>query len=184
MARIRGYIAASLDGFIAGEAGDMGWLDAYDGMDLGEHDFPEFLSGIRTLVMGRATYDFVADAGFPWPYGGKRVFVVTSTPIEDPAGALETCRDVDTLINTLRGLGEGDVWVLGGGRLQMAFLERGALDEIEIFLMPEMLGGGASLFPASGFRSGARLVSAKPMDRGCVRLHYAFDRQKSVTASV
>lgn len=176
MARIRGYIAASLDGFIAGEADDMAWLGAYDGMDLGAHDFAEFLNGIRTLVMGRATYDFVANCGYPWPYGGKRVFVVTSTPIEHPAGALETCRDVDALIRRLRGLEDGDVWVVGGGRLQMAFLERGALDEIEIYLMPELIGGGAPLFPTSGFKAGARLVSAKAMDRSCVRLHYAFDR--------
>lgn len=180
MARIRGYIAASLDGFIAGEADDMAWLNAYDGMDLGVHDFPEFLSGIRTLVMGRATYDFVANSDFPWPYDGKRVFVVTSSPIEKPAGALETCRDVDALIGRLRGFDDGDVWVVGGGRLQMAFLERDALDEIEIYVMPELIGGGAPLFPPSGVKAGARLISARPMDRGCVRLHYAFDQPKSV----
>jgi hypothetical protein len=47
MARIVGYIAASLDGFIAG-----------------------------------------------WAYGAQRVFVVTSRPIDDPLGPLETrsCR--------------------------------------------------------------------------------------------
>jgi len=175
MARIKGYIAVSLDGFIAGEAGDMDWLHAYDGMDLGAHDFAEFLGGIRTLVMGRATYDFVVKGGYPWPYGGKRVFVVTSSPIKDPAGALETCRDVDSLIGRLRGLDDGDVWIVGGGRLQMAFLERAALDEIEIYLMPELIGGGVALFPPAGVKAGARLISAKPMDRGCVRLHYAFD---------
>jgi dihydrofolate reductase len=75
----------------------------------------------------------------------------------------------------LRALDDGEVWMVGGGRLQMAFLERGALDEIEIYVMPELIGGGAPLFPASGLTRGARLISAQTLAAGCVRLHYAFD---------
>ncbi|WP_269583133.1 dihydrofolate reductase family protein [Roseibium sp. Sym1] len=176
MAKIVGYIAASLDGFIAGEGDDLAWLSVYDGMDLGEHDYARFLGRIGTIVMGRATYDFVAELDQPWPYSGQRVFVVTSRPIEEPKGELQTRRHIDGLIAELRDLEDGDVWMVGGGRLQMAFLERGALDEIEIYLMPELIGGGAPLFPPTGFRAGARLLGAEPMDRGCVRLHYAFDR--------
>ena len=72
-------------------------------------------------------------------------------------------------------MGCGDVWMLGGGRLQMAFLERGALDELEVYLMPELIGGGRPLFPATGLGRRARLVSATALDRGCVRLHYSFE---------
>ena len=43
--------------------------------------------------------------------------------------------------------------MLGGGRLQMAFLERGALDEIEIYVASALLGGGYPLFPATGFKA-------------------------------
>ncbi|UPA26155.1 dihydrofolate reductase family protein [Shinella oryzae] len=175
MARIIGYIAASLDGLIADENDNLDWLFKYDSMDLGEHDYRTFLSGIRTVVMGRGTYDFIAREPSPWAYDGKRTFVVTSRPIDDPKGPLETRSDVDALIDELRALGDGDVWMLGGGRLQMAFLERGALDEIEIYIIPEMLGGGQPLFPLTGFRASPTLVSAKAIDQGCVRLHYRFD---------
>ena len=54
-------------------------------------------------------------------------------------------------------------------------LERGALDAIEIYVMPELIGGGKSLFPPTGFAARPRLLSAKTLDRGCVRLHYSFD---------
>ena len=50
--------------------------------------------------------------------------------------------------------------------------ERGALDEIEIYVMPELLGGGKPLFPSAGVRSSVHLISAAALDRGCVRLHY------------
>ncbi len=174
MARILGYIAASLDGFIAGDEEGLDWLLAYDGMELGEHDYRLFLKRMRTVVMGRATYDFVARDASPWAYGGQRVIVVTSRPIDTPKGVLETRGDIDALIAELRRLDDGDIWMLGGGRLQMAFLERGALDEIEIYIVPEIIGGGRPLFPATGVRSSPRLISARALDRGCVRLHYAF----------
>lgn len=173
MAKILGYIAASLDGFIAAPDDSLDWLFKYDGMDLGEHDYALFLKQIRTVVMGRGTYDFLARDPAPWAYGDQRAIVVTSRPIEDPKGALEIRSDVDALIAELRALEDGDVWMLGGGELQMAFMERGALDEIEVYVIPELLGGG-SLFPATGFQASPRLLSAKALDRGCVRLHYAL----------
>lgn len=172
MARIRGYIASSLDGFIAGPGESLQWLFDYAGMDLGEHDYGVFLRGIRTVVMGRATYDFLARDPSPWPYPQQRVIVVTSRAIDAPKGPLQTRSDIDALITELRGLADGDVWMLGGGQLQMAFMERGALDEIEVYLMPELLGGGRPLFPQTGFRSSPTLLDARALDRGCVRLHY------------
>lgn len=174
MARILGYIATSLDGFIATKDNGLDWLFKYDDMDLGEHDYRVFLKKIRTVVMGRGTYDFIASEPAPWAYGDKRVLVVTSQPIGDPKGTLEVRQDVDALIAELRALDDGDVWMLGGGQLQMAFLERGALDEIEIYVIPEMLGGGRPLFPATGFTASPTLVSAESMRKGCVRLHYRF----------
>lgn len=175
MAKILGYIASSLDGFIATADDSLDWLFRYNDLDLGEHGYTRFLKGIRTIVMGRGTYDFLAADPTPWAYGEQRVIVVTSRPLSDPKGALETRADVPTLIQELRALDDGDVWMLGGGRLQMTFLEQGALDEIEIYVIPELLGGGKPLFPPTGFQASPRLLGAKALTLGCVRLHYAFD---------
>lgn len=175
MARILGYIAASLDGFIATSEDSLDWLFKYEGLDLGPHDYSVFLKRIRTVVMGRGTYDFIAGEPSPWAYGDQRVLVVSSRPIDDPKGPLQRRQDVDALIAELRSLDDGDVWMLGGGQLQMAFLERGAIDEIEIYVFPELLGGGRPLFPATGLRATPRLLGAQALDRGCVRLHYALD---------
>ena len=174
MARILGYIAASLDGYIAAPDDSLDWLFRYDGMNLGKHDYGLFLKRIRTVVMGRGTYDFIARDPAPWPYDQQRTIVVTSRPIPDPKGALETRSDIDALVAELRRLEDGDVWMLGGGQLQMTFMERGALDEIEIYLMPELIGGGRPLFPSTGFQTSPKLLSARALDRGCVRLHYAL----------
>jgi len=174
LARILGYIATSLDGFIATSDDGLDWLFKYDGMNLGEHDYRLFIQRIRTVVMGRGTYEFLAADPSPWAYADQRALVVTSRPIDDPKGPIETRQDIDALIAELRALDDGDVWMMGGGQLQMAFLERRALDEIEVYVMPEIIGGGRPLFPATGFEASPTLISAQAMDRGCVRLHYRF----------
>jgi dihydrofolate reductase len=175
MARILGYIATSLDGFIAGPDESLDWLTGPGDAELGEHHYERFIERIRTVVMGRTTYDWVIRSGASWPYREQRAVVVTSRPLADPPVPIETRTDVDALVAELRALDDGDVWMLGGGRLQMAFLERGALDEIEIYVASALIGGGYPLFPATGFKATPRLLSAKALGAGMARLHYRFD---------
>lgn len=172
MARIVGYIATSLDGFIATADENLDWLTNQPDLNLGEHDYHAFIKTVRTVVMGRTSYDWIARYPGAWEYDGKRVIVVTSRPIDEPKGELETRSDISSLIAELRALDDGDVWMLGGGRLQMTFMEQGALDEIEIYVMSEIIGGGIPLFPPTGLRASPRLISAKMLGPECARLHY------------
>lgn len=182
MALILGYIATSLDGFIATADDQLDWLFRHDSPASGEKDYERFLSRIRTIVMGRGTYDYLARDPSPWAYHAQRVIVVTSRPISNPKGVIETRTDIDGLIAELRALDDGDVWMLGGGKLQMAFIEKNALDEIHVFVFPEIIGGGRPLFPSTGFQATLKLLGAGPMPDGSVRMHYAFDhRGQNVT---
>lgn len=174
MARIVGYIATSLDGFIATTDENLDWLTNQPDLNLGEHDYRHFIKTIGTVVMGRATYDWIARYPGEWEYAGKRVIVVTSRPIVNPKGPLETRSDIGALIAELRALDDGDVWMLGGGRLQMSFMQQGALDEIEIYVISEIIGGGIPLFPPMGLRASPRLLSARMLHPSCARLHYRF----------
>jgi dihydrofolate reductase len=174
MARIVGYIATSLDGFIADPSESLDWLTGSDA-ELGEHHYDLFIKRIRTVVMGRATYDWLMRNSNSWPYAEQRTIVVTSRPLPNPPAAVETPSDVDALVAELRAFEDGDVWMCGGGKLQMAFLERGALDEIEIYVASALIGGGYPLFPATGFKATPRLISAKALGAGMARLHYRFD---------
>jgi len=175
MAKIVGYIATSLDGFIATPDENLDWLTNQPDLDLGEHDYRTFIKTIRTVVMGRATYDWIANYPGAWEYRDQRVIVVTSRPIDNPKGPLETRSDIAALIAELRALDDGNVWMLGGGKLQMAFMQHDALDEIEIYVISEIIGAGIALFPATGLRASPRLVSAKMLTPACARLHYRFN---------
>ena len=72
------FIGTSVDGFIARPNGDLDFLP----VDGGEpHGYNEFIAGIDALVIGRKTFETVL--AFPsWPYGKKRVVVLSSRPLD------------------------------------------------------------------------------------------------------
>lgn len=141
---ICGYIASTLDGYIAAPDHSFSFLDAYPAEDAGYQDF---YAGIGTLVMGRTTYDVCRRTIHPWPYSGKRLFVVTSGIISDLSGGAQAWTEgVDALVDHLRKDAEQDVWIVGGGRLQQAFIDRDALDRLDHFIVPVILGKGIPLY--------------------------------------
>jgi dihydrofolate reductase len=177
MATIRGYMGVSLDHYIAGPNGNLDWLTHYDDADFGEHAYANFIKQIRTIVMGRATYDWLIAFGGAWPYADQRAIVVTSHPLENPPVPLTVWRqDIAALIAHLRALSDGDVWIVGGGQLQQALIARDALDQLELFVVPEIVGEGIPLFPPNGHRRSVKLIAADRLDRGVVRLAYDFTK--------
>ncbi len=68
--RVSAFLALSLDGFIAGEGGDLAWLELYNGDSQEETGYSALMASVDTLLMGRNSYDTVL--GFPeWFYGDK-----------------------------------------------------------------------------------------------------------------
>ena len=138
-------VAASVDGFIAKENGDVAWLDEM-GIDTSESGLEEFFASVDGLVMGRKTYDFVFNYG-SWPYEDKLTWVCTSRQLQPLPGAnLIVVGDVEAVISDAAAKGLQHLWLLGGGKLASAFLEKGLITNISIAEMPIELGSGIPLF--------------------------------------
>ncbi|HZD27038.1 MAG TPA: dihydrofolate reductase family protein [Alphaproteobacteria bacterium] len=173
--RFRVYLAVSLDGFVADADGGVGWLQAFEDVDYG---YEAFLAQIGTVVMGgrgyRQTFGFGA-----WPYAGKRVVVLSRRGLEAPwpAGVESFAGDVAELAARLAEESEGDVWVMGGAETVTAFLEADAVDELELYVMPVLLGDGVRLFQPREIAP-LRLAPAlaEIFDNGVLRLIYLLPR--------
>ncbi len=171
MAEIRGFIAATLDGYIASPDGGIDWLEEFGKFDYG---YDAFIAQIDTVVIGRRTYDQVQQL-LGWPYVGKRAIIVSHRAVEDPPEAAEVWSgDVAELVKRLRETASGDVWVIGGSELQQQFLEAGGLDRIEVHVIPLLLGDGIPLWPRTARRHRLTLRSATPIAGGMVRLEYTI----------
>lgn len=170
MASIRGYMAASVDGFIADETGGVDWLEPFQDVDYG---YESFYAGIRTVVMGRRTFDQCRTFGPDWVYAGKRSIVVTSRPMAAPPSGVEAWTEsLPGLIDHLKRLDDGDVWIVGGSQLQTAVLEAGAMDSLALFFVPVLLGRGVPLFRSDAGPIGLALDSVERFDRGLTALTY------------
>ncbi|HTU08114.1 MAG TPA: dihydrofolate reductase family protein [Trebonia sp.] len=146
--RIKARMGMSVDGYVATTDGLPSLIMA-EGFVPGEsHGYPEFIDGCDAVVMGRHT--FVPAVGAPqWPWGDMQVFVLTSGPL--PAGAPDgvvASADVAGLVQRLRARRSGgDVHLVGGPRTIQAFSQQGALDSLEVVVLPILLGDGIPLWP-------------------------------------
>ncbi|NWH09582.1 MAG: dihydrofolate reductase [Alphaproteobacteria bacterium] len=167
--RFRVMIAQSADGLIADAAGGVEWLDRYQ--EANDHGYGAFIREIDTIVMGRATYEVARHFG-AWPYPDQQCLVLSARPLDDPPPRVaRTALDVPALGAALRE-GEGDVWVLGGGRTIRGFLDAGLIDLLELFVVPEILGAGVPLFPPGHAAFSLSFKGALAFPTGIVRLTY------------
>ncbi|HYI34552.1 MAG TPA: dihydrofolate reductase family protein [Glaciibacter sp.] len=163
------FIGSSLDGFIARENGDLEWLTGTD-LEMSETGYDEFFASVDAMVIGRNTYDTIA-AFEEWPYGGKRVLVLsrTLTSVEGPQTSVH--HDVDDAVATLEAEGVKAVYVDGGKTIQ-EFLRRGLIGEITISRAPVLIGSGIPLFGPLDADVHLALKHTKDLGAGFVQSTY------------
>lgn len=165
------FIATSLDGFIAREDGGLDWLPMSTGED---HGFDAFFSGIDAVVMGRRTFEKVLTFGM-WPYGGRRVVVLTSRPevVVPPRGA--TCDTMSgspaDIVARLAQDGVRDAYIDGGVTIQR-FLDAGYVTRMIITRIPVLLGRGIPLFGPLSREVNMVHVATRAFPSGLVQSEY------------
>lgn len=167
------YIAMSLDGYIADEAGGGAWLEGDGSAPDAPGSWPAFYEGVGDILMGRATYQQVATELAPgaWPYQGKRVWVFTHRPAPPHPGVSFTGQAPAALAAGLKARPGGDIWVCGGASLAGQLAGAGLIDRYHISVIPALLGRGVPLFPPGGAPAALRLVSTRQYN-GIVDLVY------------
>ena len=174
--RVVYYVAASLDGRIAGPGHDLAFLETL-ATEGGDHGYAEFLAGVDGLAVGASTWDFMT--GHPWSYGDRPVWVVTHRDVQgiEGADARHFAGDVADLVPELKAAGLERVWLIGGGDLAGQFLAADRLDELILTLAPTFVGRGPALadgeLPLRRFRL---LAVERAEDTEGVSLRYERDR--------
>ena len=65
-----------------------------------------------------------------------------------------------------------DIWLIGGGQINSNLLNHQLIDEMQIFVMPVVLGAGIPLFHSLATETTQNLVETKSYSSGVVLLKY------------
>lgn len=165
------FIAASLDGYIAKEDGDISFLTAVEspGEDYG---YSDFIVTVDTVIMGRKTYDKVLTFGIDFPHRDKRCYVLSRTKIGKDEDVEFFNGDVAALITTIRNVPGKDIFIDGGAEVIHELMKQKLVDRFIISIIPVLLGSGVSLFKPMMQEQKLKLVNSKPFASGLVQLWY------------
>jgi len=172
------YIATSIDGYIADKEGGLDWLQCVQNPDNLDFGFAEFMGRVDALLMGRKTFEVVQGFECEWPYV-KPVFVLSSTlqkiPDELEGKVFLVHGSLQEAIEYINGQGFFSVYVDGGKTIQSC-LEEDIIDELIIFKMPILLGGGTPLFGAQSQQMAFEHVDTEVFLDAIVKTQYIRKR--------
>jgi dihydrofolate reductase len=165
------FIGTSVDGFIARPNGDLDFLPEGGGEP---HGYVEFMAEIDALVIGRKTFDTVL--AFPeWPYGDKRVVVLSGTTVDFSAvrgGKVEQMSGPPAeIVSKLAATGAHNLYIDGGITVQR-FLRAGLIQRLIITRVPVLIGEGIPLFGSLPHDVHLHHVATRHYPSGLVQSEY------------
>ena len=139
------------------------------------HGIQEFLVGKEAALMGRTTFEPALTAN-RWPWPSLFVFVLGSRRATGSPGDVVIDSDPMRLLEQLRAANRGgDVRLVGGPRTIETFRALGALDKLELVVLPLLLGAGMRLTPSLSPDTGLTFESQRALPGGSVEIVYACD---------
>ncbi len=165
------FIGTSVDGFIARPNGDLDFLPAGGGEP---HGYNEFIASVDAIVIGRKTFEKVLTFK-AWPYGDKRVVVLSSRPVDLSAageGVVEQMAGPPVeIVSQLAARGAHHLYVDGGITIQ-GFLRAGLIQRLIITRVPVLIGDGVPLFGILPRDIRLRHVATRHYPSGLVQSEY------------
>ena len=179
----------SLDGFVAGQKGEMDWIKLDDEMfDL----VGGFTNEADTALYGRVTWEMMDNY---WPtaaskpnatkhdidhsqwYNKVDKLVLSKTMRGKKADKVKFISDnVFSEINSFKQAPGKNVMIFGSPTASHSLMEYNLIDEYWLFVNPVILGEGIPLFTRLSKRSSLTLVTSKAFAYGVVALHYKVSR--------
>jgi len=165
------FIGTSLDGFIARRNGAFDFLPEGGGEP---HGYDEFIASVDAIVMGRNTFEVVLPMK-PWPYGGKRVVVLSNRAVDFSGivgGVVEQMSGTpEEIVSRLAASGAKHLYIDGGITIQN-FLRAGLIQRLTITRVPVLIGEGIPLFASLPHDVQLRHIATRSFASGLVSSEY------------
>jgi dihydrofolate reductase len=170
--QIRARMSMSADGYVTTPGG---WpsLTADPAFASGHsHGIQEFLQSCEAALMGRTTFE-PALVNDRWPWPALQVFVLGSRRPSGTPDHVTTEADPARLLNRVLEANQGgDVHLVGGPRTIETFRALGALDTLELVVLPVLFGDGMRLTQSFSPDAALTLERERALQGGSVEIVY------------
>jgi dihydrofolate reductase len=172
MGKVFAGMAASLDGYIAVESGDLSWLN--QAMSSNEdYGFAETMKRTGAYIIGANTFREMTKSGMAGGGSAKTYVVTHQTSIANAGkGVTLFAGDLHALVEKIKRETDKDICVFGGADLVTQFINQGLLDELTISIIPILLGEGIPFFGRINEWKRLALTESKQYNSGIVLLTY------------
>jgi dihydrofolate reductase len=140
----------------------------------GSHGVREFITSCEAVLMGRTTFEPALQAD-RWPWPDLQVFVLGShrTPgaPDDVVFESDPVRLLEKMRADNRG---GDVHLVGGPSTIETFRALGAVDKLELVVLPFMVGAGMRLTQSLNVDTPLSFESSRVLPAGSVEIVYSL----------
>jgi dihydrofolate reductase len=166
-------LAASLDGYIARENGDVDWLKMEDLTEAAD-EMRELFASIDTMFWGRKTLSKGEEMGGDVNmYGEMMNYVFSHTPRESEIENVKfISENVAPFVENLKRQDGKNILLMSGGDLAKTFFEEGLIDELVVGIQPVILGKGIPLFPPRENQIELERFDVKTRKSGTVQISY------------
>lgn len=176
MKKIKLYIAASLDGYIAQLDGDMDWLLEFPITPNENYGYDDFYETVDTVIMGGRTYRDILCMDFVWPYKNKKVYIISRSQLMKKDDIEFITDNVIEEISRLQEVEGKDIWLVGGSEIIAMLLNKEMVEEIIITYIPITLGNGIRLFSDSARESKWILKDTKSYPNSVSQVTYSLSK--------
>ena len=183
MARLHYTVIASLDGYVEDAQGTFDWAAP----DEEVHAFVNDLERpVGTHLYGRRLYETMVfwesppglasqpaverDYAEIWQAADKIVYSRTLQKVASPRTRIEREFDAEA-VRELKAAASRDV-TIGGAELAGQAIEAGLVDQLHLFLVPVLVGGGKRALPVHDVALRLQLLDERRFGNGTVYLHY------------
>lgn len=173
MRKIKLYIAASIDGYIADIDGGLDWLSAYPITSELNYGYDEFFNSVDSVIMGGRTYRDILNMDVIYPYKDKISYIITRNKINSPKENIHFISEniIETVLDLKNKEGK-DIWLVGGGKIISMLLDNDLIDKMIITIIPIMLGSGIPLFPNIAKESTWKLHNTNSYNNNALQVEY------------
>jgi dihydrofolate reductase len=167
MRKLIAGFASSLDGYITGPNGEYDWIQVDK-----EIDFAEMATRYDTYFYGKKTYEDALKMGSgSFPSTHKHyVFSTTLNKVEKNCTLLSN--DITEQVLKIKEQEGKDIALFGGATLLASMLDMKLVDEIEISIIPVLLGQGKPMVEVLKEKAWLELISYRRYENGTVNLKY------------